>query len=123
MIDLPEVVAEVRAAFEAYEKALAAGDVALLTEAFWDDAAVVRFGIADEQRGAAELAAWRARNPSVPPGRCLSRTVVTTFGTDAAVVSTVFTSPGTAGHGRQSQTWVRLPEGWRIVHAHVSQIG
>lgn len=118
----PDVVAEVRAVFDAYEKALAAGDVALLTEAFWDSPDLVRFGVADEQWGAEALAAWRAANPLVPPGRRLSHTVVTTFGNDTAVVSTIFDYPGGGGHGRQSQTWVRLDGRWRIVHAHVSQL-
>jgi ketosteroid isomerase-like protein len=117
-----EVVAEVRAAFEAYEKALSAGDVHLLTEAFWDSPDVVRFGVADEQWGAAELAAWRSTNPSVPPGRRLSHTRITTFGDDLAVVSTLFDYPAETGHGRQSQTWLRMGGRWRIVHAHVSRL-
>jgi ketosteroid isomerase-like protein len=113
---------EVRAAFDAYEQALFVGDVAAMTACFWDSAELVRFGIADEQRGAAALAAWRIANPTVPPGRTLSDTVVSVFGADTAVVSTRFTNPGVPGHGRQSQTWVRTAGGWRIAHAHVSVI-
>ena len=121
-VDLPEVVAEVRAAFEAYEAALAAGDVPALTEAFWASPQVVRFGLADSQRGCAELARWRAANPAVPPGRRLEATTVTTFGTGTGVVTTLFGYPGSPLRGRQSQTWVRLAAGWRIVHAHVSAV-
>jgi hypothetical protein len=116
------VVAEVTLAFAEYEKALVDGDVAGMTELFWDSDAVVRFGIGDRQVGAAHLRAWRAAQPPLPAGRTLHDTRVTTFGTDHAVVTTRFTYPDVPGEGRQSQTWARLPAGWRIVHAHVSQV-
>ncbi|GGM07349.1 AtzH-like domain-containing protein [Dactylosporangium sucinum] len=120
-LNRPDVVAEVTQCFVDYEKALTAGDVRALTEAFWSSPLVSRFGIADRQTGAAALAAWRASQPPLPPGRRLFDTVVTTFGTDLATVTTLFDYPGGEQRpGRQSQTWVRLPEGWRIVHAHVS---
>ena len=120
-IDRPDVVAEVTAAFIDYEKALVAGDVRALGEWFWDSPDVTRFGIADRQTGAEELRAWRAAQPPLPPGRRLYDTRVTAFGTDLATVTTMFDYPGGADRpGRQSQTWVRLPDGWRIVHAHVS---
>jgi ketosteroid isomerase-like protein len=121
-IDRDDVVAEVTAAFEAYEKALVANDTAALAEAFWDSPAVVRFGIADRQTGAGELRAWRAAQAQLPPGRRLYDTRVSTFGAELATVTTMFDYPGGEDRpGRQSQTWVRLLEGWRIVHAHVSQ--
>ncbi len=121
-IDRDDVVAEVTAAFVAYEKALVANDTTALAEAFWDSPAVVRFGIADRQTGADQLLAWRAAQAPLPPGRRLFDTRVTTFGTELATVTTMFDYPGGEDRpGRQSQTWVRLPEGWRIVHAHVSQ--
>ncbi|GAA3245453.1 AtzH-like domain-containing protein [Dactylosporangium siamense] len=121
-IDRDDVVAEVTAAFEAYEKALVANDTAALAEAFWDAPAVVRFGIADRQTGAGELRAWRAAQAQLPAGRRLYDTRVSTFGAELATVTTMFDYPGGEDRpGRQSQTWVRLPEGWRIVHAHVSQ--
>jgi ketosteroid isomerase-like protein len=121
-IDRDDVVAEVTAAFEAYEKALVANDTAALAEAFWDSPAVVRFGIADRQTGAGELHAWRAAQAQLPPGRRLYDTRVSTFGAELATVTTMFDYPGGEDRpGRQSQTWVRLLEGWRIVHAHVSQ--
>ncbi|MFF5231554.1 oxalurate catabolism protein HpxZ [Dactylosporangium sp. NPDC000521] len=120
-INRDDIVAEVEAAFVAYEKALVANDVTALAEAFWDSPAVVRFGVADHQTGAGELRDWRSAQPPLPPGRRLSGTKITTFGADLATVTTMFDYPGTGDRpGRQSQTWVRLPEGWRIVHAHVS---
>jgi hypothetical protein len=119
-IDIPEVVAEVAAAFERYERALADGDLDVLDELFWDSPATVRFGIADHQWGADAVRRWRVAHGRVPPGRALRRTEITTFGTGTAVVTTLFGYPGRPVTGRQSQTWVRLPEGWRVVSAHVS---
>lgn len=119
-INRPDVVAEVSALFTAYEKALVAGDAAALTEAFWDSEHTVRFGIADAQAGAAQVRAWRYAQPPLPAGRRLADTRVTTFGTDLAVVTTWFSYPCGGPVGRQSQTWVRFPDGWRIVSAHVS---
>ncbi|MFR9801931.1 AtzH-like domain-containing protein [Pseudonocardia sp. RS010] len=126
-IDLPAVVAEVRAVFDRYEVALCDGDVAILTELFWADPRCVRYGVADRQHGAEEIAAWRRANPGVPPGRVLSGTVVLATGASSAVVSTLFTYPDGATEGRQTQVWVRFPEldghgGWRIVAAHVSEV-
>ncbi|WP_432827797.1 oxalurate catabolism protein HpxZ [Dactylosporangium sp. CA-092794] len=120
-IDRPDVVAEVAAAFTDYEKALVANDVRALGEWFWDAESVTRFGVADRQTGAAQLHAWRAAQPPLPPGRRLYDTKVTVFGSDLATVTTMFDYPGQEDRpGRQSQTWVRFPVGWRIVHAHVS---
>ncbi len=116
-----EVVAEVRAAFERYEAALVSRDLDVLAASFDDDACVLRFGIADCQRGPAELARWRAAQPSLPLGRTLSQTEITTFGTRLAVVTTLFSYPGRRTVGRQSQTWVRHDR-WVIVHAHVSEV-
>jgi Protein of unknown function (DUF3225) len=121
-LDRPGVVADVRAAFDRYERALVDGDVAVLTELFWDDRRCVRFGVADRQQGAAEIAAWRRAHPSVPPGRILRDTQVLAFDDRMAVVTTLFGYPGGVVEGRQCQTWVRLPEGWRIVAAHVSEL-
>ncbi|HEY3941728.1 MAG TPA: oxalurate catabolism protein HpxZ [Acidimicrobiales bacterium] len=121
-VDRRPVLDEVTAAFEAYEAALVADDTAVLNELFWESPRVVRFGIADAQRGHAELARWRAAQPPVPSGRALARTSVVAFGDDLAVVTTEFSYPGRPAVGRQSQTWVRMSEGWRIVSAHVSEI-
>ena len=109
-------------AFERYERALVDGDVAVLTELFWDDPRCVRYGVADRQYGAGEIAAWRRTHPSVPPGRRLTGTVIVAVGDRTAVVSTLFGYPGLPIEGRQTQTWVRLAQGWRIVAAHVSEI-
>jgi hypothetical protein len=122
VLDRPEVVADVRAAFERYEQALVDGDVAVLTELFWADGRCVRFGVADRQQGADEIAAWRAEHPSVPAGRRLSGTRVLAVDDRTAVVTTLFGYPDGAVEGRQSQTWVRFAEGWRIVAAHVSEV-
>jgi hypothetical protein len=122
VLDRPDVVADVRAAFDRYERALAAGDGAGLTELFWADERCVRFGVADRQQGADEIAAWRAEHPSVPAGRWLSGTRVLAVDERTAVVTTLFGYPDGAVEGRQSQTWVRFAEGWRIVAAHVSEL-
>jgi hypothetical protein len=122
VLDRPEVVAQVGAAFERYERALVRGDVAVLTELFWDDPRCVRYGVADRQYGAAEIAAWRRAHPSVPPGRWLTGTVIVAVDDRTAVVSTLFGYPHLPVEGRQTQTWVRFVEGWRIVAAHVSEI-
>ena len=119
-VNRPDTVAEVARAFAEYERALVAGDAARMSAAFWDDERVVRYGIADVQVGADELRRWRGAQPPLPPGRRLFDTRIATFGTDVAVVTTRFDYPGVDTHGRQSQTWVRLPAGWRIVSAHVS---
>lgn len=121
VLDRPEVVADVAAAFGRYEKALADGDVAVLTELFWDDERCVRFGVADRQQGASEIAAWRAAHPTVPAGRHLRDTRVLAIDDRTAVVTTLFSYPDGAIEGRQSQTWVRCDAGWRIVAAHVSE--
>jgi len=121
-VNLPEVVAEVEAAFAAYEDALVANDVAAMDGAFWPSPDAVRYGIADRQYGADEIAAWRSAAGPLPPGRRIGPTVIVTFGRSAASVSTEFRYPGRPTVGRQSQTWIRFPEGWRIVAAHVSVV-
>jgi Protein of unknown function (DUF3225) len=116
------VVAAVAAAFAAYEAALVADDKAALAGWFWASAETVRFGIADSQVGAARLREWRDSQPPLPPGRRLADTRIVAFGADCAVVTTLFGYPGREVVGRQSQTWVRFPAGWRIVSAHVSEV-
>ena len=122
-IDLPEVVAEVRAAFDRYETALVTNDVTALDGLFRDDPRTVRYGVGENLYGYAEIAAFRAARSPVGLGRKLSRTVITTYGRDFAVASTLLRAPSAPGKiGRQMQTWVRFPEGWRVVAAHVSLI-
>jgi hypothetical protein len=122
-IDRPEVVAEVTAAFERYEKALVTNDVATLDALFRDDSRTIRYGGFENLYGFKEIMAFRAARPSAGLARTLSKTVITTYGRDFAVASTLYdraTFPGKVG--RQMQTWVRFPEGWRVVAAHVSMI-
>ena len=122
-IDLPEVVAEVTAAFERYETALVTNDTATLNALFRDDPRTIRYGQSENLYGHKEIAAFRAARPSAGLARTLSRTVITTFGRDFAMASTLFHRPTAPGKvGRQTQTWVRFAEGWRIVVGHVSLI-
>lgn len=122
-IDLPEVVAEVQAAFERYEKALVENDVATLDTLFRDDARTIRYGGAENLYGYAEIKAFRAARSPAGLARTLSKTVITTYGRDVAVASTLFARPSMPGKiGRQMQTWVKFAEGWRVVAAHVSVI-
>ena len=122
-IDLPEVVAEVRAAFDCYEKALVSNDVAMLDEIFRDDPRTVRYGVTEILYGYGEIAEFRAARSPVGLMRTLSKTVITTFGREFAVASTLFNRTTLAGKiGRQMQTWVKFPDGWHIVAAHVSVI-
>ena len=122
-IDLPEVVAEVTAAFGRYEKALVSNDVATLNEIFRKDPRTIRYGGTENLYGYTEIAAFRTARSPVGLGRTLSKTVISTYGRNHAVASTLFRRPSVAGKvGRQMQTWVRFPEGWRVVAAHVSFI-
>ncbi len=122
-IDLPEVLAEVEVAFGRYEKALTANDVAVLDALFHDDPRTIRYGGAENLYGYKEIRAFRAARSPVGLERTTSKTVITTYGREMAVASTLFhrtTTPGKVG--RQMQTWVKFPEGWKVVAAHVSMI-
>jgi hypothetical protein len=122
-VDLPEVVAEVKAAFARYEMALVSNDVATLDALFHDDARTIRYGGAENLYGYGQIKAFRGARSSAGLERTLSKTVITTYGRDFAVASTLFHRPTTPGKvGRQMQTWVRFAEGWRVVAAHVSAI-
>jgi hypothetical protein len=122
-IDLPDVVAEVTAAFERYEKALVSNDVVVLDSIFRDDPRVIRYGGGENLYGYQEIAAFRAARSPAGLARTLSKTVITAYGRDVAVASTLFNRASMNGKvGRQMQTWVRFPEGWRVVAAHVSVI-
>jgi hypothetical protein len=122
-IDLPEIVAEVRQAFDRYEKALVGNDVAALNDLFRNDSRTVRYGATENLYGYAEIKSFRAARSPVGLGRTISKTVITTFGREFAVASTLYQRPSAPGKvGRQMQTWVKFPEGWRVVAAHVSLI-
>jgi hypothetical protein len=122
-INLPDVVAEVTAAFDRYERALTTNDLATLNAIFHDDPRTIRYGIGENLYGYDEIKAFRGARSPVGLMRTISRTVITTYGRDYATASTLFrreTSPGKVG--RQMQTWVRFPDGWHVVAAHVSLI-
>jgi 1-carboxybiuret hydrolase subunit AtzH-like protein len=122
-IDLPDVLAEVTAQFARYEKALVSNDVAVLDELFRNDSRTLRYGIAENLYGYDAIMAFRSARSPVGLMRKTDRTVITTYGRDTAVASTLFYREATPGRvGRQMQTWVRFREGWRIVAAHVSII-
>ena len=123
-IDLPDVLAEVTAQFARYEAALVANDVAVLDELFRNDSRTLRYGINENLYGYEEIMAFRAGRSPVGLMRKTARTVITSYGRDAAVASTLFYRDAWGGSkvGRQMQTWVRFAEGWRIVAAHVSII-
>jgi hypothetical protein len=122
-IDLPEIIAEVAAAFERYERALVANDVAALDAMFHNDPRTIRYGGGENLYGYQAIEAFRAARSPVGLARMLSKTVITTYGRDHAIASTLFhrtTQPGKVG--RQMQTWVRFADGWRVVAAHISVI-
>jgi len=122
-IDLPQVMAEVRAAFDRYERALMSNDVATLNATFREDPRTIRYGAAEILYGHGEIAAFRVARSPVGLARTISKTVISTYGRDFAVASTLFHRPTMPGKvGRQMQTWVRFAEGWRVVAAHVSVI-
>lgn len=122
-IDRPAILNEVRAAFYRYEEALISNDVAVLDELFWVDERTVRYGATENLYGNEAIRAFRAARPSQGLARTLRNTTITTFGDDMAIASTEFTREGSERIGRQMQTWVKFPFGWRIVAAHVSLMG
>lgn len=122
-IDRPDVLKEVREAFDHYERALVSNDVETLDALFRDDPRTIRFGATENLYGYEEIKKFRAGRSPVGLMRTLSKTVITTYGRDFAMASTMFhrtTAPGKVG--RQTQTWVRFDDGWRIVAGHVSVI-
>lgn len=119
-INLPDVVEEVTKAFRAYEAALTGNDVDTLDALFWTSSEVIRFGVSENLYGHDEILAFRKARPSKGLDRMLRNTIITTFGRDFATANTEFTRDGSDRIGRQSHAWARLPEGWRIVAAHVS---
>jgi hypothetical protein len=116
------VVAEIEVLFDAYEKALVAGNLEVMADLFWTSENVTRFGANDYQRGSSDLARFRTDRGALPSARVLHDTHVVAFGDSAAVVTTLFRYPERSELGRQSQTWIRIRDKWQIVHAHVSQI-
>jgi hypothetical protein len=123
IVNDPEVLHEVAAEFARYEIALLANDVDTLIGYFRDGPETARYGFDDAQYGSDEVSAFRRSQAVATPPRELRRTVITTFGTDVAVVDTEFVPDQSDAVGRQSQTWVRTDDGWRVVSAHVSWLG
>jgi hypothetical protein len=123
IINDPKVLAEVTAAFAAYERALVSNDVAALDAFFLDAPRTIRYGVAENLYGYAAIKAFRTARSPVGLARALERTVITTYGADFAVAATLFRRDNAPGKiGRQMQTWARPSQGWRIVAAHVSVI-
>lgn len=119
-INLSDVQAELTAVFERYEDALVNNRVDVLDELFWPSAFTVRFGVGENLYGIDAIRAFRNARPAVGLARTLQHTIITTFGRDLGTAMTEFRRTGSDRVGRQSQTWVRMPEGWRVVAAHVS---
>jgi hypothetical protein len=119
-INLPDVLAEVTAVFDRYERALIGNDVRTLDELFWDSPLTVRYGFAENLHGFDAIRAYRAGQALQSPPREILRKVITTYGRDFATANVEFRRVDGPHVGRQSQTWARMPEGWRVVAAHVS---
>ena len=121
-IDIPEVLSELVAMFETYEKALTNNDIDILNRLFWDNPSTVRYGTREFERqyGHAEIAAFRIQRGVIDQSRILKNRRITTFGRDFGVTNTEFYTARSEKIGRQSQTWVRTESGWKIASAHVS---
>jgi hypothetical protein len=122
LINDPAVLKEVEAAFGAYERALMENDLDALDALFWNSRFTVRFGPGQNLYGFEAIAAFRVARAGGSPQRSIFNTVITTFGTNFATASTEFQRVGAPKPGRQSQSWVRFPEGWRVVSAHISML-
>jgi hypothetical protein len=119
-VNIPEVLAEATAAFMRYEKALTGNDVAVLDELFCNSPHTIRYGVTENLYGYDQIRAFRAGRSPAGLEREIFNTVITTYGRDFAVANTEFRRTNSTKTGRQSQTWLRMPEGWRVVSAHVS---
>ena len=122
-VNIPEVVAEVTTAFDRYEDALVNNKVDVLDELFWDSPHTLRYGATENLYGYAAIQDFRAGRPATGLTREILRTVITTYGTDFATANVEFQRHGSPKTGRQSQTWMRTAQGWRVVAAHVSLLG
>jgi len=119
-INIPEVLAEVTAQFMRYETALVTNDVKVLDELFWNSPHTLRYGATENLYGYDAIQAFRAGRPALALERAILKTIITTYGHDFATANVEFQRAGSARSGRQSQAWLRTPEGWRVVAAHVS---
>jgi hypothetical protein len=119
-INLPAVLQEVQDVSDRYEQALVSNDVAVLDALFWDSTQTLRYGVGENLYGYAAIQAFRAARPATGLARTVLRTCITTYGQDFATVNIEFQRIGTQHSGRQSQTWLRTADGWKVVSAHVS---
>ena len=119
-MNIPDVVAEVTAAFQAYERALVGNDIEGLNALFWESALTLRYGVRELLYSHAEIAKFRRDRGPIDQRRTLRNTRITTYGRDFATANTEYVPHGSDRIGRQSQTWVRTDQGWKIVSAHVS---
>ena len=119
-INLPEIVGEVTAQFARYEDALVNNKTDVLDELFWNSPQTLRYGATENLYGFDAIQAFRAGRPAQGLMRVVLKTVITTFGNDFATTNIEFQRAGSTRAGRQSQTWLRTPDGWRVVAAHVS---
>jgi ketosteroid isomerase-like protein len=119
-INIPEVLAEVTAAFQRYEHALVANDVEALDALFWNNSKTLRFGIGENLYSYDAIAAFRSNRPTIDLTRQLKNTVIVSYGRDFATANTEFQRVGSTMTGRQSHVWLRTDDGWRIAAAHVS---
>ena len=122
-INRADVLAEVTAAFERYELALVGNDVTALDALFWDSPHTIRYGVGENLYGFAAIQAFRAARPAVGLARRILRTQITTYGDNAATTHIEFQRDGSPRIGRQTQTWLKTPGGWRVASAHVSLMG
>ena len=122
-INLPEVLAEVTLQCDRYEQALVSNDVVVLDELFWCSPYTLRYGATENLYGYDDIAAFRSARPAQGLARVVLKNVITTYGHDFATADIEFERVGNARIGRQSQTWLRTAEGWRVVAAHVSWMG
>ena len=120
IVNDPATVAEVTSAFTRYERALMENDLATLDALFWASPHTLRYGVGENLYGIDAIRAFRKARAGGSPPRMLQNTVITTYGADFATANTEFIREGSSSIGRQSQTWIRTPEGWRVVAAHVS---
>lgn len=121
-VNLPDVIAEVTVLCDAYEVALMTNDLDTLDALFWSASETLRYGIAENLYGIEEIRAYRVGRTGGSPQRDVLRRVITTHGTDVATCNLEFIRPATGTRGRQSQTWIRTIDGWKIAAAHVSLI-
>jgi hypothetical protein len=122
IVDDPATLAEVTLAFDRYERALVTNDVAALDQLFWESPLTLRYGATENLYGYDAIAAFRAARPATGLARTIVRRVITSYGSSMATANIEFVRAGSDRVGRQSQTWVRMPEGWKVVAAHVSVI-